>query len=295
MPTNSNIILGFKTIVKKTVAVFASREFAFLYCLLGTFGQISHCYYLIESISSFEGWFRTLQAVLLSAFISSSLMYFVSIADNDNPNIKERKRIMRAVNMFMYIEILMNLYYYANHLLILNEETRIFDFIFGSLVSMLIPVTIKLYANSIKAKEWIAEFEKHTSNNVLDNEQSDDNIGSMTDVTIQNKITTSNDQIKPFFDTHIDTHPQHTENDILNKINLEISRQIQNIDVNNVMGVDNIIIKSYVKTEINKSVQEIFDNVNEQDINPENIDLYISDYVNNKINNLISSYLNNIQ
>ena len=88
---------------------------------------------------------------MLSFFISSSLLYFVVIADNGES--KESKRIRLSVNLFMIIEILINFYYYARHLIIDAEKVQIFDFIFATLVSCLIPVTIKLYAslNSIKA------------------------------------------------------------------------------------------------------------------------------------------------
>lgn len=152
-------ILGFKDFIKKFITVFASREFAFVYCLLGTIGQISHCYFLVYSISSFTGFFKVLQALMLSLFISSSLMYFVAIADSDDDE-KEYKRIKRAINLFMYIEIVMNMYYYCQHLIILSRPMRIFDFIFSVMISALIPITIKLYSNSIKAKAWIKEIEE---------------------------------------------------------------------------------------------------------------------------------------
>lgn len=157
-------IVWFKDFIKKFITVFASREFAFIYCLVGTIGQISHCYYLVYSISSFTGVFRSLQAVLLAVFISSSLMYFVSIADSDDGE-KEYKRVRNAISLFMYIEIIMNMYYYCQHLIILSSEPRIFDFIFSTLIAVLIPVTIKLYSNSIRAKAWIKEIESRIQPN----------------------------------------------------------------------------------------------------------------------------------
>lgn len=154
-------IIAFKDFIKKFIAVFASREFAFIYCLLGTFGQISHCYYLVYSISSFTGFFKVLQALLLSLFISSSLMYFVSIADSDDEE-QEYKRVKRAINLFMYIEILMNMYYYCQHLIIIAKPIRVFDFLFSIIIAALIPITIKLYSNSIRAKAWIKEIEERS-------------------------------------------------------------------------------------------------------------------------------------
>lgn len=158
-PVDKKINDSFKKFIKSFVSIFASREFAFVYCLIGTFGQITHCYFLLYSVSSFTGWFRSLQAILLSVFISSSLLYFVSIADKDDEE-HEYKRIIRAINMFMVIEIAINLYYYAQNLLIQSTQLRVFDFIFAIVISGLLPITIKLYANSIKAKEWLKEFDK---------------------------------------------------------------------------------------------------------------------------------------
>lgn len=150
-----NFIENFKKFIRFFVAIFASREFAFIYCLIGTMGQVTHTYYLTESISSFHGGFKVFQAVLISFFISSSLLYFVAIADKNNKS--EYKKINLAINIFMVIEILINFYYYSRHLIIDSQEMQIFDFIFATLVSCLLPVTIKLYANSIKAKDWIDE------------------------------------------------------------------------------------------------------------------------------------------
>lgn len=154
----------FKRVIRFAVAIFASREFAFIYCLVGTVAQVTHTYFLTSSISSFTGNFKIAQAILISFFISSSLLYFVAIAEDkrlDNgKRTKESKRIFLAVNIFMIIEILINFYYYTRHLVIDSEQVQVFDFIFAVLVSCLLPVTIKLYANSIRAKEWLVEFDE---------------------------------------------------------------------------------------------------------------------------------------
>jgi len=54
-------------------------------------------------------------------------------------------------------------------LIIDSEKVQIFDFIFAVLVSCLIPVTIKLYASLIRAKEWMQEIDGNTINNVNQN------------------------------------------------------------------------------------------------------------------------------
>lgn len=141
-----------KKFIRFLVTNFASREFAFIYCIIGTLAQTSHTYYLIESISSLSGWGKQLQAIGLSVFISSSLLFFTAIADAESES-KEHKRIHFAVNLFMVIEILINSYYYVSHLLI--KDSRVFDSIFALLVSCLIPVTIKLYAGVIQVRKWV--------------------------------------------------------------------------------------------------------------------------------------------
>lgn len=143
-----------KKFIRFLVTNFASREFAFIYCIIGTLAQTSHTYYLIESISSLSGWGKQLQAIGLSIFISSSLLFFTAIADAESES-KEHKRIHFAVNLFMVIEILINSYYYVSHLLI--KDSRVFDSIFALLVSCLIPVTIKLYAGVIQVRKWAIE------------------------------------------------------------------------------------------------------------------------------------------
>ena len=143
-----------KKFIRFLVTNFASREFAFIYCIIGTLAQTSHTYYLIESISSLSGWGKQLQAIGLSVFISSSLLFFTAIADAESES-KEHKRIHFAVNLFMVIEILINSYYYVSHLLI--KDSRVFDSIFALLVSCLIPVTIKLYAGVIQVRKWVDE------------------------------------------------------------------------------------------------------------------------------------------
>lgn len=147
-------IENFKNLIRLIVSIFASREFAFVYCIIGTLSQTAHTYYLIESISSLTGWSKFLQAAGLSIFISSSLLFFTAIADNDEDS-PDYRRIHLGVNLFMVIEIIINCYYYASHLLIKTSEPNWVDFIFAILVSCLIPVTIKLYAGIIKAKEWL--------------------------------------------------------------------------------------------------------------------------------------------
>lgn len=170
-----------KKFIRFLVTNFASREFAFIYCIIGTLAQTSHTYYLIESISSLSGWGKQLQAIGLSVFISSSLLFFTAIADAESES-KEHKRIHFAVNLFMVIEILINSYYYVSHLLI--KDSRVFDSIFALLVSCLIPVTIKLYAGVIQVRKWVeADEEKVQQTTIVPIETSTSDGGVIDTVT----------------------------------------------------------------------------------------------------------------
>ena len=170
-----NKIEKFKNIIRFMVSIFASREFGFIYCIIGTLAQCAHTYYLVESVSSLSGFGKSFQAWGLSIFISSSLLFFTAIAQGKdeygNYESESDKRIHLAVNLFMWIEIIINLYYYAAHLLLTNGnyvETNAhwFDFIFAIIISCMIPVTIKLYAGIIQAKEWLEILSKQDSNNI---------------------------------------------------------------------------------------------------------------------------------
>lgn len=173
-------IENFKNLIRLIVSIFASREFAFVYCIIGTLSQTAHTYYLIESISSLTGWSKFLQAAGLSIFISSSLLFFTAIADNDEDS-PDYRRIHLGVNLFMVIEIIINCYYYASHLLIKTSEPNWVDFVFAILVSCLIPVTIKLYAGIIKAKEWLE---------ILTNKE-EQNQNEQPEITVEPEIETS--------------------------------------------------------------------------------------------------------
>lgn len=172
-----------KKFIRFLVTNFASREFAFIYCIIGTLAQTSHTYYLIESISSLSGWGKQLQAIGLSIFISSSLLFFTAIADAESES-KEHKRIHFAVNLFMVIEILINSYYYVSHLLI--KDSRVFDSIFALLVSCLIPVTIKLYAGVIQVRKWAVDEESKTQRI-----EGNDEVQQTTIVPIESNVSDS--------------------------------------------------------------------------------------------------------
>lgn len=162
-------LINFKNIIQFLVSIIASREFAFIYCVFGTIAQTAHTYYLLDGISSLNGWWKITQSVLLSFFISSSLLYFTAISDTNDKSIAG-KRVLNAVTLFMWLEIVINLYYYSKHIIIDTNNfnvNNLFQLAFGVLIACIIPVTIKLYSSQIRAKEWL---EIELNNNKIDNE-----------------------------------------------------------------------------------------------------------------------------
>jgi len=224
------IIDKFKTVIRFIVTLFASREFAFIYCVLGVFAQIAHTYFLTNSISSFTGGFKIFQSVLLSAFISSSLLYFVAIVDNSDT--KENKRNKLATNIFMIIEIIINLYYYSRHLIIDSPEIKVFDFIFAILISGLIPVTIKLYGSHIRAHEWqIDNVEKNEQTEqfqIVDieytkiiSEQIDKKFEEFKESQLQIEEGLS---FEEKFQTSMQEYSEKLREDILNNFDMDVSK-----------------------------------------------------------------------
>lgn len=217
-----NFIFKFKKLIRFIVSVFASREFAFIYCLIGTTTQVTHTYFLTYAISSFSGDFQHIQATLISFFISSSLLYFVAIADNSGT--KESKKIHLAINIFMVIEILINFYYYTRHLILDAENVQIFDFVFAVLISCLLPVTIKLYANTIQAKSWITEMETDESGTVSTPLSSPD-IEQLVETTIDQQLEKFKDELVTIAkeSTNYEEIYQKTKDSIINSLDADIS------------------------------------------------------------------------
>lgn len=272
-----NIILNFKQTIRFIVSIIISREFAVIYCILGTVAQVSHTYFLIESISSLAGTWRAVQATFISIFISSSLLYFVAIADDSDKSedgIKEYKRVNFAITLFTFIEIIINIYYYTRHLLIDQEQYQILDFVFAILVSCLIPITIKLYSSHIRAKDWILDIE-HDKNAFVDSSiektLENHNEDNLTEEAIL-------ELIKPFIQTF------ESELEIVKKQVNDASHEFETTDENKL----NDLIASKlddVKKDIDTQISASFN---------KNQELYLNQF-QNKIKLMTTEYLNNIK
>jgi hypothetical protein len=272
-----NIILNFKQTIRFIVSIIISREFAVIYCILGTVAQVSHTYFLIESISSLAGTWRAVQATFISIFISSSLLYFVAIADDSDKSddgIKEYKRVNFAITLFTFIEIIINIYYYTRHLLIDQEQYQILDFVFAILVSCLIPITIKLYSSHIRAKDWILDIE-HDKNAFVDSSIEKTSENHNEDNLTEEAIL---ELIKPFIKTF------ESELEIVKKQVSESSNEFETTDENKL----NELIASKldeVKKDIDTQISSSFN---------KNQELYLNQF-QNKIKLMTTEYLNNIK
>ena len=278
-------ILNFKAAIRFIVSIIVSRESAFLYCVLGTIAQISHTYFLVNSISSLDGNWKILQAVMIAVFISSSLLYFTAIADNsgieeDEIKMREYKKIIMAVNLFTVIEIIINIYYYTRHLIIdkidAGQKYQIFDYIFAVLVSALIPITIKLYSSSIRAKDWISDIEHDksalVSEDLVVNKDFELNQEQLNKIAEQINNNFDWDPIRKQWKFDIDSKFSDivsTLND--NKLNeSEIIEFANNILKNNIEKLDLPIVdlsenqKNMITELFNTQVEDLLKNVNIQ-------------------------------
>lgn len=213
-----NGIERFKKTIKFIVSIIISREFAFIYCVLGTTAQVGHTYFLIDSISSLSGNWRMIQAIILSVFISSSLLYFVAIADKDEK--EEFRKVEQSIIVFTIIEIIINIYYYTRHLLLDvwkdNLQPNYFDYIFACIIGILIPVTIKMYSSHIKAKEWLKEFTQPINNDVNE-------INNVASTITTEQLEVMSKRLDEVLERDFGKQPEID----MNKINQEIEEKVE--------------------------------------------------------------------
>ena len=226
-----NFLIKFKSITQFLVSIIASREFAFIYCVFGTIAQTAHTYYLLDGISSLDGWWKIVQSILLSFFISSSLLYFTAISDSNDKS-PSGKRVLNAVLLFMWLEIIINLYYYSKHIVIDTtnfDVANLFQLGFGVLIAVIIPVTIKLYSSQIRAKEWLdMDFMNNGDKKIDDNLMENINMLSKAVDDLNVKFNNLN-TVDSNFD--LGTNPKEYINNIVkesfdNKVN-EIENKIE--------------------------------------------------------------------
>lgn len=275
----------FKSSIRFFASLFASREFAVLYCVVGTVAEIAHMYYLTYSISALSGWFKVAQAVMLSAFISSSLLYFVLISDDRDTTErgrKDSKRVNLAINIFTFINIAINFYYYCRHLIIDSTTWQLFDFIFAILVSCLLPVTIKLYANGIHVKDWVTSDIQNDEKSDTDNIDlhvikdeiindilpdirqiiTDDVVKAVNEIQLPNK-----EQIKIAFEEHSQLFLKQFENKLKILTDKKVKPITETINTQNeiIEEIKQPIVESDVIVDNNSSINIDTDNDSNSD------------------------------
>lgn len=241
-----DFLIKFKKIIQFLVSVVASREFAFIYCVLGTIAQTAHTYYLLDGISSLTGWWKIGQSILLSFFISSSLLYFTAISDSNDKS-PTGKRVLNAVMLFMWLEIIINLYYYSKHIVIetisKNQQPDYYQLGFGILIACIIPITIKLYSSQIRAKEWIDMDFNIVENKVDDNIVTElfENINLIA--SRQNNIDGEINK----FNEHLSNLPEQTDYDLGTNPKEYINNSVNEAITNNMSKINDEIEKSFNK------------------------------------------------
>lgn len=236
-----NFLIKFKNIIQFFVSIIASREFAFVYCVFGTIAQTAHTYYLLDGISSLDGIWKIFQSILLSFFISSSLLYFTSISDSNDKS-PSGQRVLKAVTLFMWLEIVINLYYYSKHIVIdaisNNQHPDFYQLGFGILIACIIPITIKLYSSQIRAKEWLELDSESTENKLQQNLELEkvkvEFMEKITDIAkTQNELANSFVTFKEEKESNFDlgTNPKEYINEMVNNtLNEKMSTINKNIE-----------------------------------------------------------------
>lgn len=131
---------------------FSSTGAAFVLATLGVVTQTFHNGFLAFELSSFSDfWLRLFQAIIAAFFLSGALLYFtIRAADG----IESAKKL---VWYFAIFEVICNLYYWANKLIILEWSTDKGPIWSSMLIaipfSFMIPWSIKAYASEIRLND----------------------------------------------------------------------------------------------------------------------------------------------
>lgn len=167
-------------------ADLASRESGFIFALVGVFVQASHTWFISYELSSFTGFLRLAQAGLMAFFLSAALLYFTLKSSDEDTDIAKRYRTI--VWWFAIIECVINLYYWAQHLVVEpwpNAEWS--KFIIAVPFSILLPFTLKAYSSEVRTDDFSEEDDE------------------LVDPAFEDKIDISNEAYKDMIDDIIDS------------------------------------------------------------------------------------------
>lgn len=135
----------------------ASREAAAIFVLMGVISQFSHVYFITYEISSLEGIWRILQAIVMSLFFSCGLSYFILKGVKDDDYSDDNIRTKKLIVLFTWIEASINFAYWGGHLIydpyMAGTPINWFQFAISIPFAVLIPVLLKAYGFSILVME----------------------------------------------------------------------------------------------------------------------------------------------
>jgi hypothetical protein len=132
--------------VVKFAKTFSSTGAAFILATLGVITQTFHNAFLAFELSSFtDFWLRLIQAIIAAFFLSGALVYFSIRSSNGVESAK------KLVWWFAIFEIICNLYYWSNKLIILQWDAnpQWASMLIAVPFSFMIPWTIKAYSSEI--------------------------------------------------------------------------------------------------------------------------------------------------
>ncbi len=146
----------------------SSRGAAFIYAILGVITQSAHNFFTSFTLSSFTDLYaRTTFAIIMAAFLSLALLYFVLIADAHD------KKMKWTIWGFFIFESFINTFYYVNHIVFEpmykghlaytweNISTlHLTNLIIAIPFSLFIPFVLKQYAGMIFAHTPAVALEK---------------------------------------------------------------------------------------------------------------------------------------
>lgn len=135
----------------------ASRESAAVFVLLGIISQFSHIFFITFEISSLEGYFKIIQAVIMSIFFSCGLAYFILGGVKEGDESKENLRRKKLILAFTWVEAFINLAYWGNHIVyepyVAGNPINWFQMAMAIPFAILIPILLKAYGFSILVYE----------------------------------------------------------------------------------------------------------------------------------------------
>lgn len=148
----------------RIATVFASREAAFMYAVLGIITQIFHNWWVSYQISSFNGVVKTSQAIIMATFISFALLYFTLRSTGRN------RKVETLMWIFFIFEAFLNTFYYVHKLIFVPGFANA-DWLSLSIAipfAFMIPFTLKSYGGEIKVNDEESEVQSITGTEYLE-------------------------------------------------------------------------------------------------------------------------------